>query len=384
MRLGIIFNGATGELAARQHLPALMAIRDEGGLPLANGQRVIPDVVLVGRDPAKLAATAARTGFARTTARSRPGARLSLDETILFDAAPSGQRLSAARRGIAAGKHLYLEKPVAGSVADALSLHRAATAAGIKAGTVQDKLFLPGFSAILELRRSRLLRPGPGGPRRDGPLDLRRLRPSRANAPVGTTASRMAAASSSICFRTGATWSTPWPARSARSRRPAAATCRAGSMSVERPTTSMSKTACSRRSPSRAAPWPRSTAVGAPGPAASSPSRSRSTAPRARPSPARSPAGARPKRRAEPSRPPCPRPACSTAGPPFPSIPAATNAYRAGWELFLRHVAEDAPFPYTLLAGAKGVQLAECAYRSDQERRWIDVPPLKADQNSTP
>ena len=55
----------------------------------------------------------------------------------------------------------------------------------------------------------------------------------------------------------------------------------------------------------------------------------------------------------------------------------ATNSYRAGWELFLRHVFEDAPFPYTLLAGARGVQLAECAYRSDRERCWIALPTLE-------
>jgi predicted dehydrogenase len=55
-----------------------------------------------------------------------------------------------------------------------------------------------------------------------------------------------------------------------------------------------------------------------------------------------------------------------------------TNSYRAGWELFLRHVAEDGPMPYTLLQGAKGVQLAELAYLSARERRWVDIPTLKA------
>ena len=59
---------------------------------------------------------------------------------------------------------------------------------------------------------------------------------------------------------------------------------------------------------------------------------------------------------------------------PMPTTPV--NSYRAGWELFLRHVAEDAPFPNTLLEGAKGVQLAEAAYASDRERRWVDLPPL--------
>lgn len=56
--------------------------------------------------------------------------------------------------------------------------------------------------------------------------------------------------------------------------------------------------------------------------------------------------------------------------------PAPVNSYRAGWEGFLRHVAEDTPFPYSLLEGAKSVQLAELAYQSSRERRWVDVPPI--------
>jgi len=52
------------------------------------------------------------------------------------------------------------------------------------------------------------------------------------------------------------------------------------------------------------------------------------------------------------------------------------NGYHAGWELFLRHVAEDGPFPSPFLEGAKSVQLAEACYQSDRERRWIDLPVL--------
>ena len=50
--------------------------------------------------------------------------------------------------------------------------------------------------------------------------------------------------------------------------------------------------------------------------------------------------------------------------------------FRQCWELFLRHVAEDAPFVPTLVEGAKAVQLADLAYKSVAERRWIDVPEL--------
>jgi predicted dehydrogenase len=54
------------------------------------------------------------------------------------------------------------------------------------------------------------------------------------------------------------------------------------------------------------------------------------------------------------------------------------NAFKAQWEAFIRHVCEDAPFPWDLLAGARGVQLAELALQSSAERRWIDIPALES------
>jgi predicted dehydrogenase len=60
----------------------------------------------------------------------------------------------------------------------------------------------------------------------------------------------------------------------------------------------------------------------------------------------------------------------------MPDVEPARNGYRAGWELFLRHVTEDAPFPSPFREGAKSVQLAEACYQSNRERRWIDLPPL--------
>ena len=52
------------------------------------------------------------------------------------------------------------------------------------------------------------------------------------------------------------------------------------------------------------------------------------------------------------------------------------NGFKEQWEMFIRHVLEDAPYKYTLLEGAKGVQLVECALQSWKERRFVDVPPL--------
>jgi predicted dehydrogenase len=53
------------------------------------------------------------------------------------------------------------------------------------------------------------------------------------------------------------------------------------------------------------------------------------------------------------------------------------NAFKVQWERFLRHVFADAPFPWTLLEGAKGVQLAELGLQSWAQRRWVDVPVLE-------
>ena len=58
----------------------------------------------------------------------------------------------AVKRAMAAGKHVYCEKPVATSTAEALELYRLAKAAGIKHGVVQDKLWLPGFVKLKMLK----------------------------------------------------------------------------------------------------------------------------------------------------------------------------------------------------------------------------------------
>ena len=49
------------------------------------------------------------------------------------------------------------------------------------------------------------------------------------------------------------------------------------------------------------------------------------------------------------------------------------NAFKVQWEMFLRHVALDEPFPYDLFEGAKGVQLAEAGIESWRQRRWVEL-----------
>ena len=149
--LGVILNGVTGRMGYRQHLVrSLLAIREEGGLPAADGHRIWPEPILVGRNAMKLAEIAARHGLTEWTtdldeALARP------DVQIYFDAQVTQQREKAVRAAIDAGKHVYTEKPLADDTAAAVALYRAASSAGVKHGVVQDKLFLPGLRKLKRL-----------------------------------------------------------------------------------------------------------------------------------------------------------------------------------------------------------------------------------------
>src|SRR6185437_13717625 len=118
--IGVVIDGATGRLGTTQHLKALLAIRGEGGLPLADGGRLMPEPVLLGRNPEKLDRLAAASG----------GLRWSLDRdscladpavAIYFDATATGGRPERLAAAIAAGKHIYTEKPVAETLDQALA-----------------------------------------------------------------------------------------------------------------------------------------------------------------------------------------------------------------------------------------------------------------------
>jgi len=150
--LGVIMNGVTGRMGYRQHLVrSVLAIREQGGVALADGRRVRLEPVLVGRDAAKLAEIADRHGLRRWTTDL---AEVLSDESlpVYFDAQVTSAREAALRAAIEAGKAVYTEKPVAGSLSGARALARLALAAGVSNGVVHDKLFLPG---LLKLRRLR-------------------------------------------------------------------------------------------------------------------------------------------------------------------------------------------------------------------------------------
>src|SRR5688572_17115429 len=113
IRLGVIMNGVTGRMGTNQHLVrSINAIRDQGGVALEGGRRIMPDPILVGRNVAKVAALAQAHGVARWTT-DLDAALADKDNAIYFDSASTGLRPSLIRKAIAAGKHIYTEKPVA-------------------------------------------------------------------------------------------------------------------------------------------------------------------------------------------------------------------------------------------------------------------------------
>jgi predicted dehydrogenase len=146
----VALNGVTGRMGYRQHLVrSILAIREQGGLRLADGTVIVPQPVLVGRDADKLADIAARHDIADWTT--------DLDSVlsdggvqVYFDAQVTTAREAALRKAIAAGKDVYTEKPVSDTLGGSLEVAALAARAGIVHGVVQDKLFLPG---VIKLRR---------------------------------------------------------------------------------------------------------------------------------------------------------------------------------------------------------------------------------------
>jgi len=149
--IGIIMNGVTGRMGLNQHLVrSIVAIRDQGGIALPDGDLLVPDPILVGRSEAKLRAIAAAHGIARVST-DLDGCLANPADAIYFDATATSLHAGHVRRAIARGKHVYCEKPLATTTTEALELARLATSRGVKHGVVQDKLFLPGIRKLKRL-----------------------------------------------------------------------------------------------------------------------------------------------------------------------------------------------------------------------------------------
>ena len=150
--IGIIVHGATGRIASTQHLAnALAPIINEGGLALGD-DRVLPRLLLVGRDEGRVAALARAHNIADWTT-DIDAALASRDHAIFFDAAATGQRVATLERAIAAGKHVYCEKPLAPTLAEANALFHRARERGLRHGVVEDKIYLPGLRKLGALAR---------------------------------------------------------------------------------------------------------------------------------------------------------------------------------------------------------------------------------------
>jgi predicted dehydrogenase len=148
--IGIIMNGVTGRMGTNQHLVrSIVALRKQGGVKLPNGETLQIDPILVGRNEQKLRQLAETHGIERWSTNLQECLANPADE-IYFDAQTTPLRSEGLRAAIHAGKHIYCEKPIASDLPTALELVHLARQAGIKHGVVQDKLFLPG---LLKLKR---------------------------------------------------------------------------------------------------------------------------------------------------------------------------------------------------------------------------------------
>jgi predicted dehydrogenase len=146
----VIMNGVTGRMGYRQHLVrSVLAIRADGGLALADGDGLTVEPILVGRNAEKLAALAAEHDVADFTT-DLDDALGDASASVYFDAQVTSERKKSILKAIAAGKHIYTEKPIAESVPEGVELVTAAREAGVTSGVVHDKLYLPG---LLKLKR---------------------------------------------------------------------------------------------------------------------------------------------------------------------------------------------------------------------------------------
>lgn len=151
-KIGIILNGVTGRMGTNQHLMrSLVAIRNQGGVRVDATTSIMPELLLIGRNPVKLEKLAAQAGGAAWST-DLDSALGDPAWSIYFDAQTTGRRAPAVRAAVKAGKHIYCEKPTATDTATALELFQICQAAGLKNGVVQDKLWLPGLRKLRNLR----------------------------------------------------------------------------------------------------------------------------------------------------------------------------------------------------------------------------------------
>ena len=379
-RIGIIMHGVTGRMGMNQHLTrSILEIRKQGGVTLKDGTRLMPDPVLVGRNAGKLESLA-RANSVERWSTDLAQALASKADTVFFDAASTQLRPRLIKQAIAAGKHVYCEKPVATTLAAALGLYRAAKRARVKHGVVQDKLWLPGllklkrlrdagfFGRILSVRgefgywvfegdRQPAQRPSWNYRKEEGGgiiLDMLchwryvidnlfgevkavacrgathiPFRWDENGRKYRATADDAAYATFELAGGAIAHFNSAWTVRVRRD----------DLLTLQVDGTNGSAVAGLRRC------WTQSLEE--------------------TPKPVWNPD--------------IPQPIDFFQGwKEEPDDPAWGNAFKAQWELFLKHIAGEGPFRWGLLEGARGVQLAELGLKSWRQRKWLPVPALKA------
>jgi predicted dehydrogenase len=148
--VGIIMNGVTGRMGTNQHLlRSIAAIIKQGGVKISEEETIMPDPILVGRNINKLEKLCELSGVKKMTT-NLDEALADKNNIIYFDSQVTGRRADAVRQAVKAGKHIYCEKPIAVDTKTAMELYQLCKDAGLKNGVVQDKLWLPG---ILKIKR---------------------------------------------------------------------------------------------------------------------------------------------------------------------------------------------------------------------------------------
>ena len=148
--VGVIMNGVTGRMGTNQHLlRSMVEIIKQGGVKVGPGETIMPDPILIGRDVNKLEKLSSISGVKKFST-DLDKALADPNNVIYFDAQTTGRRAEAIQKAVKAGKHIYCEKPIAVDTKTALSLSALCEKAGVKNGVVQDKLWLPG---ILKIKR---------------------------------------------------------------------------------------------------------------------------------------------------------------------------------------------------------------------------------------
>ncbi|HVH81338.1 MAG TPA: Gfo/Idh/MocA family oxidoreductase [Stellaceae bacterium] len=375
--IGVVIDGATGRLGTTQHLKALLAIRAEGGLPLKNGDRLMPEPMLLGRNPEKLEALAKASGGLKWSLdRDACVADKAID--IYFDANATGGRPDRLSAAISAGKHVYTEKPLGETVEQVMALARRAKRAGVKNGIVQDKLFLPGLKKLRRLYDSgyfgRVLsvRLDFGWWVFDGDL-VSAQRPSwnYKRATGGGLILDMFAHWRYIFDRllgpieaVSCREMTAQPRRIDEADRPYDVDVEDHAFAIfELEGGAIAQIASSWANRVKRDDLLQIQVDGTKGSAVCGLHRCFIQPLEATP---------RPFFDAERAQ----TAVFDEEWQEMPTLDLFKNSYREGWELFLRHVAEDGPFPSPLLEGAKGVQLAEACQQSHRERRWISLEKL--------